>query len=545
MVRVRENGRNLRQRPRRRQQVSKYSGARGGQLVNRGGFYEWVPYLRPISRALGVGRPVADAMRGDLFNSVRGVLRNKWAQRAGRAVDPFIPGAAALGERAQAGIDSGSRYLRKIGMGLKVPENFPRITNTGPSKRAKIGGYLPPPPSAIGSQSKMPRRKRTYTSGNHGGRFSNKRVRKVSSALYKGASVKQELNGTFSDSSCVYIGHNSHPIVPTLRMISWSIVRLVAKMWKQDFHSFEERVNAVDASPSCSIRVTFTFRTAYNTPLEDVTFSTSNIKWFELGDNLMEYMIDMVPTACVFFELVRIKFANIDATAVESLQTIVLNAKDLKISVYGKSILKIQNLTVGASGEAEVDAQADDISNNPLRGKIYYGNGQQHLQKLSIDYTAVPNTGALFHGKDNGILTLGANDANMPAENQRILKKPPVHKAFTNFSSNAYIRLAPGCIKNSVVKKSYTKSLHQWMLYMMPVIREAGNSSAISTPTYLKLGVSSVIGLEHELDVGSEPDVKVGYQMDNYMSGVCAYKHRTIACPPLDLGLGTIIIPDA
>lgn len=424
-----------------------------------------------------------------------------------------------------------SRRLRGSKMDISELEEGPGPVSR-PSSRMDISSR---------SQIKMGG-KRTYTSGNHGGRFGGKRMRKLSKSLYRGVMFKSEGSNNVSDTNCVYAGVNSHPLIKTLQAFGQSITRLLAKKWHQDPHSMSELVNSTSSvAGTCSIRCTITFRRLQTEALQDIQFTTGGITWADLGDNIVHHLMDIIATSTVYFEVVRLKFANIDATAVESLQTVVFHCKDLYISIYGKGIMKVQNLTVGASGEAEVDAQADDIANNPIRGKVYTGIGQSHRFHLNNDITGITNLTTIFYGTDGAAYT-GASDANLNSDVQNMLAKPPHHKAISGFQYSQYVRLAPGEIKNLVVQKTYSMSFNQWLRRLMPVFRSGTAVQNVVVPQCIRFGQSKVVGLEHELKLSGEADIKIGFQYDHTVTGIATYKHRVCIAPVLNPSVATKIV---
>jgi len=397
--------------------------------------------------------------------------------------------------------------------------------------------------------AKLPMKRKYHTTGNYGGKFTGYTKKKTLPASYSGCVLKGERQGSLSDPNAVYVGHVTTPLYQTLRAIGWSIVRLLAKKWHQDFASFYGVVNGPDKTSSCSLRVTLSYRTTQLGIINDDTWTVGTSTWAELGDNIIHHILSNCTSSLLYFEVVRIKFANIDATAVESLQTVIFHGHNLKIAVSGHSNLKIQNNTVSNSGDTSANEQSDDVANNPLVGKQYFGKGYHHLFKFNDDYTtSAPalyyenNTGALFHAP--GSLT------SAEASLTNLMNKIPNHKAITGLKAYRNVKLAPGEIRSSKLKSFNSMSLNQWIRHLFVLLRGAPSLASLGgsgTSTFLptKLGKNSIIGLEHMLHSGSEPDISVSYQLDWTVTGVATHKKKMFCNPAFDLATSTVIVSES
>lgn len=146
-----------------------------------------------------------------------------------------------------------------------------------------------------------------------------------------------------------------------------------------------------------------------------------------------------------------------------------LNMVGLSVSVYTKSILKVQNVTV----EVSTDNEADDINAVPLKGKLFGCKGNNFQMKsnrslLSGLYNTF-NEEALFgaFSKQNASIIGGTSvgyygAAAGPANSdQTTFYKPaeiPKDWEIARCKTMGNVNIPPGGIKSSVLTKTFTMS---------------------------------------------------------------------------------------
>lgn len=382
--------------------------------------------------------------------------------------------------------------------------------------------------------------KRTYhTSGYGGGRFRSRKIRKINKAAYRGVQLSRETTNTFTDTTCGYIGHNSHPLEDVLRSIGLAIVRLVAKKWGQDFNNFESFINGDTSSADDSTKVTLIYRDSLQGILKSHNFTFSNKSWYQMGDQIMHQVLQLIVAADPdYWEGHQLIFANSSGTTGNAHNLIKFDLSGLKIKIAGFSMMKIQNRTVSTAADTLANEQSNDIANNPLSGKLYSGFGQQHPYVFNNDYTT--STDCFSYDK-TGTFTMSAVDSTLPDPMQRVLKRPPSHKAFKGLKSHISIKLAPGEIKNSVVKASYTHGFNTWVKKLFNVMKASANLSSV-TNAMCTVGKSNVVGLQHMLIDSQDPSLSVAYQIDSIVSAIAYYKSKPVAAPVFDRAIETVVL---
>jgi len=398
------------------------------------------------------------------------------------------------------------------------------------------------PPQSTNSIVPM-RLKRFRTFGNYGGRFTGRVKKKAANAAFEGAILKTEYSSTTSDANAVYVGHSSAPLYQVLRAIGWSIARLVAKFWHQDFTHFFTTINGPAATSVCDLTVTYTYRTSIGGICIDQVSSTTGISYAALGDNLVNFLCATITSSTTYFELVRIRFSNTSAASTDnSLQTVVLYGDNLKILVSGYSKMKLQNNTVSTSGDAATNEQSTDIANNSLVGKQYFGFGHHHSMKYNDDYAvSVP---AMYYHSNQGYLVYTPTTATSITDGMKnVLTKVPNHKAFNGLKGYRNIKLAPGEIQSSVVKWSKKATINQWIKMLMPAFQTASTMTTVrdGMDPLTNFGKTSIVGLEHMLHSGTEPDVNVSFQIDTTVTGIAKHKKKMFCSPGHNVSLGTLM----
>lgn len=183
----------------------------------------------------------------------------------------------------------------------------------------------------------------------------------------------------------------------------------------------------------------------------------------------------------------------------------VMDLSVLKITVYTKSALKLQNVTVENAG----DNETDDITRVPLSGYIYGMKGNNFCMKsnknLLDGFFNVFNEEAIFSsysrqqpttfGPTGTIGFYGAGAAN---NNQTTFYKPaepPKVYELQNCESRNQLVLGPGQIKNSVITQKFTVSL-QYYFNLLYSKHNTSNSLLIYNP---QQGKTNVIYVEKEV----------------------------------------------
>lgn len=182
----------------------------------------------------------------------------------------------------------------------------------------------------------------------------------------------------------------------------------------------------------------------------------------------------------------------------------------LVVDVSFSSNLKIQNIT---TGDAATDDQAEDVTNNPLQGRVYSGSGNGPYYKR-IGGTPGPTTAlAVAHG-DTGVITLDRTGLTGSAlEN---LRRPFDKNMMGNVSRYSSVHLQPGQIRPDYVKGYKSMYFNAWMRVL--------HTAMFLTPTagqvqQIRMNVFGyhLFGFEKMVRTGTTP-AEVGYEVDQKYS---------------------------
>lgn len=523
----------------------------------RGGWGQVLRYANPWQ----LSYPIIYGTGGaDVANTARDVSNmdfdSAWRRvndrnfRVGGVARGFQRGLESVGNSMRSGIRSVGRSL---GYHWKDEPMTPGELETGvrnpfAKNRLKAQPRLGLPAGKKGVPriiAKLPMKRKYHTTGSYGGRFGGKFKKKTSSAAYSGVVLKGERQSSLTDAAAVYVGHTSAPVYAVLRALGWSIARLVAKKMGQDFTSFQSSINMPMSTASSSLTVTIQYRTTPTGVMTSFAWEHENSTWAALGDNIIGHILALCTDSLYYFEVVRIKFAQGDATLAEALPTVVLYGENLKISLGGFSKLKVQNNTVSTSGDTAANEQADDVANNPLVGKRYVGYGQSHVYKFNNDFTV--STPMLHYASTDGYATLTPSSAtSFETAMANFMLKIPNHKALTNIKGYSNIKLAPGEIKSSVVKCGYKMKLNKWIKFLFPIMRGAtslgGIPSSGGSHAICNLGTNALIGVEHMLHSGTEPDIVISYQIDWTVKAIATHKKKQFCNADFQSATNTLIV---
>lgn len=178
------------------------------------------------------------------------------------------------------------------------------------------------------------------------------------------------------------------------------------------------------------------------------------------------------------------------------------------VTMYCKSSMKMQNRTVNGT-----DTSMDDVDNVPLYGRAYGGSGNG-----AIWYGRVgsPNVQELIAHKNYGYIeNNGVNDAGL---------QEPLHQIhFKYVTKKGKVHLDPGYIKTSVL--TYKKTIS------CTALNRRISQICTSNKVRDSFGVFRFFGLERMIDVGLENNIKLGIEINHYISMNMYTKYKDITIP--------------
>jgi len=291
-----------------------------------------------------------------------------------------------------------------------------------------------------------------------------------------GASLQYENSGTVTDANCVYVGHSVIPVSKAVLVTCMAVLRPMFEKEGQQISSPEVAIG------DSGLYVIDYFRRSAATGIGGLPYHTYVNA---VGFNLQECAQDMATNVILplythdinedwFLSEIRLRRTN--STPVFPIFQRV-DVQMLTLHIKGTSAMKVQNRTATTAG-----AEADDVDNQPLKGKIYEMKG---LQPVYTGEGAV----AFPVGKSTGVNLTVAGTSN-------ILKDPPHPKLF-GAKKAANIMINPGQIKYSTLKYERTCDL-DWFFKQAQL-----PSAASSTVLRSTLGTNKLYAFEKMINVGT------------------------------------------
>lgn len=362
----------------------------------------------------------------------------------------------------------------------------------------------------------------TYRStGRSGPKFVKPKRASVNKFIKYGSIIKTEYGVVQTDPDCIYIGHSAVAAEKFLHSTFLALVRTILTDLRVNIPSFDHPV------------AYFKYDIFYQASTNGVIASTGIVTLTsQTGSAIADSIRDTVLGLCatgVYVHLQNIQVSLFEPGVSGANDTYTIyNFADLKFTTVSNSNMQLQNRTIAATGAGD-ETSALDVSNNPLRGKVYSGWSSTWPYRFNNDTTT--NTPTLQFSPAQGVCYLASNLAGFTSSMSAALKKPPPHTNFIRAKRSSYVQLAPGEIKRSHVKHVWSYTLNQMLnkCYLYCQAQNAGTqATAFWGPTNCLL-----YGLEKLCDTGAgdEPTISVGLEIVQTTFTICRYKKKNYIQP--------------
>lgn len=368
-----------------------------------------------------------------------------------------------------------------------------------------------------------------YGAGSVGKPFS-KRFKSAANKFIKYGYVRKRENGSVvTDANAVYVGHNAIAMGDLWVSISYAITRWFARKAGQDFVSLDSQVSGITTDPNLTWRITY--KQDPDGLLGSNTFDTvGGVNWGQMGDALYQLIRSSLGVSG-HLELCQIELYGRDNLAnVRDFPYISVEAKQFMVEVVGNSNLMLQNTTLASVADADGDIE-DNVTNNPLTGKMYIGSGQNFPVSFQNSTVAPVLNLSPKTDQDSGIIRFDYSAANqMTAVMRNHLIKPPPYWHFSGMTGNQSIIMKPGEIRRSNVKSVVKHSIMKWVQLCIPYFQ--GGVTTSSAQNIKFLGKAHFFGLERLLDSRSdEAALRLAYEV-NLTTSAVAYYHPSLKLVP-------------
>jgi len=429
--------------------------------------------------------------------------------------------SAASGSTPATPPNSGRKRARTESRSAGVGSN-PQ-TGTGPS------GYIAP--GRKRKQKKGSKRPRKYRKTN---KKSHKKTVQFKDCIYKGFTTVQEVTGTVTDITSVYLGVSTYPQFTLLEMWMAAALRvLFRKGVGTDFTGMDELLPGIFSGsyPTGAIsnyKILYTEQdksTGTYHSFTYVTVATDTIRTL-VGNKIagtaatMSAVMDRLiyinagggpsDTTNVRYPHKLILYVQTEYSAGDETWQIAsqINLHQMKVYYTSKCELKVQNRSTGASGSVS----ADDISVTPLDGRLFAYNGNQPMAKVENQWE--------FENQNlaNGInIQVGAtmNAANKSVPNKAIFK---------NCVSASKVLINPGQVQWFNITHQGKGDFNSLVASKL-CLRVAGGAGVMQARR--GLGVHQMLGLEDVINVQTAQNIVIAYELKRYIGCYVSFKNKT------------------
>lgn len=311
-----------------------------------------------------------------------------------------------------------------------------------------------------------------------------KKRRRLSKLRFKGVKIVEDTTQKVDDPRTVYFGHYTHPHHAVINSIGLALAKYIGRVCAGHVPSTMEEViggtYTSNANEQLHVDLLYRERKIGSVEADTVTQAstitvTAGMTYLAFGNLIVDKLYDIfgdkaftagtpdVQTTMFKRTLESINCRpydnNTGAAAYVRFKPAHFKASDMKVAVKGCSILKYQNTTLSAETGGSTDVH--HVNNNPVEGKIYEGKGSM-FNLVNYNLTAGGSEGNLVVDSRYGFGDFGADDFTDPAIDN-ILEHPPNHRQWKGLSSSRYVRMQPGTISSSLIKKTHLLSLNQWL----------------------------------------------------------------------------------
>lgn len=335
--------------------------------------------------------------------------------------------------------------------------------------------------------------------GSYTGLVRPRRRARVSAGARRGFQAVWEKGGTTSSADHVGITHG-----PPQGSI---MLAAVGAIWRRLYEKTGFEVASWKAVPEIAANL-FDVKYTYIKDAEgtEQVRSLSGMVGTETHEALVillrNHMLDTVTASDDVFNLVRIQLVPLSSLGYQAFQGS-LSLVRMKVKIDFSSTLMTQNRT---PGQAAADDSANDVTHNPLVGRIWKVRGNE----VKLTYANYSGTHGTVCEPERGISTalpdITISKCNGPAD-------------FKNTVSTKRIRLGAGEIMKTSVSHSQFMYLDQLFRKMMPFLRIATGATADTELTSMYFGSSEHIQFEKMVDTQSgTQDITVGYEVNTLVS---------------------------
>ena len=360
-----------------------------------------------------------------------------------------------------------------------------------------------------------------------------------------GVCIEEDEALLHSGARTFYFGHYTHPHKAVINSLFFSLAKLIGRKCAGDVPSTIEKAIGEDTLLSVNdfvIEFVYLLLEESETAQTLSTTITGGSTYKLIGEKLRHLWFDIVGTDGTSTndrKLEHISIRPLDkdtgapTTTYTNVRPFTMSAKDITVTIYGSSALKYQNVTLGETTAPTNDRHS--IQANPLEGRVYFGKGS-HFRLKHWNQTANASDGNLVVGSNTG---QNGFASTYPTSGyvDRMLQPPPSHKMWHGLSYSRYIRMQPGVVSKSFLKKSHTLPIRKWLSIYRRQFGAADISATASLSQPTSIGVSRHFGVDKMIHDSDDPNTRIHVEVHLFVGAVCNYKksyQMTATFPDVD-----------
>lgn len=370
--------------------------------------------------------------------------------------------------------------------------------------RAALNRWVQRKPPAPGSQQKPAATQsvirrlgpgsgvlRGFIKARWGARRRGRRLRKIAKRIFKGVSFQTEAANTLTGDKCLFLGHTTACPEEMLLVLVMGCIKNVMIEAGITINSWPQLRAGYLANGDV-------FQFVYK-PTPVVIPTAVGTTYTVIAADLSFYDVALKVAAAVKASFVAGTLS--DALVLTEFQYVPVGGKLIKVdimdsivNIFVKSAMKVQNRSVVAPGDDEID-----VNNVPVYGKLYSGWGNGMIQRTV----------------DQVLFICGASTANPIATDTSGIPnfaEPPDASEFTHCSRYNKAYFNPGNIKTSILK--FKTKINITKLFIKLMHYYGGNASS----EWFDLGKFNCYGIERviaKLAGEPSPAMNLVYELDN------------------------------
>lgn len=370
---------------------------------------------------------------------------------------------------------------------------------------------------------------KTRANGKFAGKFRRtRRVKKPSPYLTKGFMHTHEIHGIVTDPDCVYVGMSAVSSYVAVELVAQALLRrLFEKCIKQPINNIKAPIQGYHNSGAS----TGFNSDGFKIQLETINLSTGASSFIDYETQApTDSIYDIVGEAGISVPVAprwpafMTQMHNWCTKNSEDSSNIIgpaklhiyrkdgnsaafwvhsgaIDLRTVKVHMFGKADMKIQNRTLAA----DAGTDSDNVTANPLVGYQYEFNSSCPAFK---DSTQTPGSFRIARMLDVGGVVL-ARGASMTAAGD-VLKEPPKPQFFMNCVKSSKITLDPGALKYSSVNYGFTKPF----IAALKTIGFQNTAAGILGQQYRNDGRCKMFALEDMINVNALQNIAIAYEIN-------------------------------